>query len=153
MKTYKKVSKRILTIFIAIVVLCILVLGAFFLFVPISRSDKSVSNYVLKQVPIGTSWDKAIEIIEKEDWVITQTNAKCGLRINDAAGNVSFASEEETINGNETTYNSGIVGTKAMMVELGEFYGPFHTAVFAYLAFDENDELIEVAIKRDIDSF
>ncbi len=47
--------------------------------------------------------------------------------------------------------NNRIVGKKVIFVELGEFHSPFHTIVFAYLAFDENDCLIEVAIRRDID--
>lgn len=47
--------------------------------------------------------------------------------------------------------NNRIVGKKVIFVELGEFHSPFHTIVFSYLAFDENDCLIEVAIRRDID--
>ena len=39
-----------------------------------------------------------------------------------------------------------------MSVELGEYSLSFHTAVFAYLAFDENRQLIDAAIRRDIDA-
>ena len=42
---------------------------------------------------------------------------------------------------------------KSMFVELGEFYCLFHTAVFIYTAFDEDDKLIEIVIRRDVDSF
>ena len=95
---------------------------------------------------MGTSWDDVLEIIDDKGWKVEQTDTEHGLRINDAAGNASFATDDE-----KTTSNIRIVGMKAMFVELGEFYGPLHTAVFAYLAFDENDELIEVTIRRDID--
>ncbi len=99
-----------------------------------------------------TSWEYAIEIIDKKGWLIKETSDERGLRINDAAGNASFASEDEMRNGAENAEMIRIVGVKSMFVELGEYYGPFHCAVFAYMAFDENDELIEVTIRRDIDS-
>ena len=120
------------------------------LFNPLSRSNKSVRNHVLEQIPIGTSWDESIKIIKKETWEIKQTNAEYGLRINDKAENVSFASQEDMAERNNS--NIRIVGSEAMFVELGEYYAPFNTAVFAYLAFDENEQLIEVAIRRDIDA-
>lgn len=148
----KKAIKRTLIILVAIIMLPFIAFGILLLVVPISRPDDSVRNYVLRQIPMGTSWDYADEIIGKKKWLIVETSVERGLRINDGAGNAGFASDDEMLNGAENPKKVRIVGTKAMFVELGEFYGPFHTAVFAYLAFDENNELVEVAIRRDIDA-
>ncbi len=150
--TVKKTIKRIIIIIAAIVIIPALAFGGFLLFVPISRSDNAVRNYVLRKIPMGTSWDNAIEIIEKKQWQIKESDPERGLRINYGAGYAEFASDEEMRNGSENG-DIRIVGLKAMFVELGEFSAPFDTVVSAYMAFDENDELIEVEIRRDIDSF
>ncbi len=150
--TIKKTVKCFLIILAVIVMLPFLAFGGLLLFVPISRPNDSVRNYVLRQIPTGTSWDDTLEIIDKKGWEIELTDIEHGLRINYGAGNAYFASDDEMLNGVEEPENIRIVGTKAMFVELGEFYAPFHTAVFAWLAFDENNELVEVAIRRDIDA-
>lgn len=148
----KKAIKRIVIILIVIVALPFLAYGLLLLTTPISRSDESVRDYVFRQIPAGTSWEDAIAIIEEEEWEIEETSTDSGLRINDVAGNVSFATSEEMLYGVNDSETTRIVGTQAMYVRLGEYYGPFHEAVFAYLAFDENGELVEVAIRRDIDA-
>lgn len=148
----KKAVKRVLIIIVAIAVLPFLAFGALLLFVPISRPNDSVRNYVLKKIPIGTNWDDAVEIIDQKRWLIKEVNLEGGLRINDGAGYAEFASSEEMRNGSEND-DIRIVGLKSMFVELGSFYGPFDTFVFAYIAFDENSELVEVSIRRDIDAF
>ncbi|MDE6729449.1 MAG: hypothetical protein K2J71_01575, partial [Oscillospiraceae bacterium] len=71
----------------------------------------------------------------------------CGLIINYKADHAKFALHDIT-NSNEAK-----VGTESMFIELGEFYGPTHNAVFAYLAFDEDHKLIEIHIRRDVDGF
>ncbi len=96
--------------------------------------------------------EAVVAIAEKESWEIREMHNERGLRINDSSGNVSVASKDEMLNGVENN-RVRIVGEKAMVIKLGEFYAPFHTAVFAYLAFDENCELVEVSIRRDIDAF
>lgn len=146
----KKYIKRIVTILCIIVITIIVLLSVLFLFQPISHSNKSVGNYVRKHIPIGTSWEDAINTIENNKWEIQQTNSEYGLRINDEANNVSFATEEDM--SDLKNVNIRIVGSKAILVELGEYYAPFNTAVFAYLAFDEKGNLIEIAIRRDIDA-
>ena len=148
----KKAIKRIVIILIVIVALPFLAYGLLLLTTPISRSDESVRDYVFRQIPAGTSWEDAIAIIEEEEWEIEEISTDSGLRINDVAGNVSFATSEEMLYGVKDSETTRIVGTQAMYVRLGEYYGPFHEAVFAYLAFDENGELVEVAIRRDIDA-
>ena len=145
-----KYVKRIVTVLCIILVLSIVLFGSLFLFQPISRPNKSVCSYVQKHIPIGTSWEDATNTIEDNKWKIKQTNSEYGLRINDEADNVSFAAKEDVTDLNND--NIRIAGSKAMLVKLGEYYAPFNTAVFAYLAFDEKGNLIEIAIRRDIDA-
>lgn len=147
----KRIVKRVLIVITSLLVLLFLAFGTFLLVVPISRPNDSVRSYVIRKMPMGTSWDDVLEIIDDKGWKVEQTDTKHGLCIYDGAGSTSFATEDELKYREKAPSESRIVGVKAMFVELGEFYGPFHTAVFAYLAFDENDELIEVTIRRDID--
>lgn len=146
-KIVKKILISTLIIVVSIISLPFLAFGALLLTVPISRSDDGVIDYVSKQIPIGTSWDDTINEIEENNWTIKESHTDCGLFINDAAGNAHFA-----FDGTDYPDRIRIVGEKAMLVKLGEFYAPFHTAVFVYMAFDENDELIEMSVRRDIDS-
>lgn len=101
---------------------------------------------------MGTTWDDVISVAEEKEWEIRETSTDCGLRINDAAGNASIASDDEMSNEPENAEMVRIVGEQAMFVKLGQYYSPFHTAVFAYLAFDENGVLVEVAIRIDVDA-
>ncbi|MDE6670806.1 MAG: hypothetical protein K2K16_01275 [Ruminococcus sp.] len=135
---------------VLIVIISVLAYVLLWTFFPIVLSNKSVRNYVIREISIGTSWEDATKIINENKWVIKIVDIEHGLEINDSAESVDFASTDEMSNGSKYA-SSRIVGKKAMFVELGEFYSPFHTAVFAYLAFDENDSLMEVAIRRDID--
>ncbi len=146
-KIVKKILISISIILVSIAALPFLAFGALLLTVPISRSDDAVIDYVSKQIPTGTKWDDTINEIEENNWIIKESHTDCGLCINDAAGNAYFA-----FNGTDYPDRIRIVGEKAMLVELGEFYAPFHTVVFVYMAFDENDELIKMSVRRDIDS-
>ncbi len=149
----KKAIKIFLIVLVIIVCLPFLTLGALWIFVPISRPNNAVCSYVLTYIPKGTSWDDTLKIIEKRKWTVEQTELEYGLLLNDN-GAIRFATDEsiKTVVRNNAQSRTRHVGVKAMCVELGEFYAPFHTAVFAYIAFDENDELVEVAIRRYIDS-
>ena len=70
--------------------------------------------------------EAVVAIAEKESWEIREMHNERGLRINDSSGNVSVASKDEMLNGVENN-RVRIVGEKAMVIKLGEFYAPFHT--------------------------
>lgn len=147
----KKAIKRFVIVIVTLIMLPLLAFGTFLLTVPISRPNKMVRNYVLRQLPKGTSWSDSIEIIDDKKWIIEESYVDCGLRIN-ASERAIFASDDEMRNGVSDNKNIRIVGAKSMLVFLGEFNAPFNTAVSAYLAFDDNDQLVEVVIRRDIDA-
>ena len=143
---------KVIAAIILIIVLPIMVYGSLLLFKPLCRSNSGVRSYVMKRIPIGTNWDDAERIIADNKWTIEEISNEYGLRINDSAENVSFASSKDIRSGVNNNNGIRIVGTKALRVKLGEYSLPFHTAVFAYLAFDENGQLIDAAIRRDIDA-
>lgn len=145
-----KINKSLCLTVTFIIIIPFLVYMLLWIFFPIVLPDKSVRNYVIRKIPTGTSLEDTTEIITENKWIMQKLDIEHGLKINDVAESVDFASTDEMLNGSKYP-NSRIVGTKAVFVKLGEFCSPFHTAVFAYLAFDENDSLIEVAIRRDVD--
>lgn len=143
--------KRILCVLLIIVSLPMLAYGIFLLAEPLARPDKWVRDYVVRRIPLGTDMNDAVSIINSNGWSIKERRDESGLRINDSACNVSFAVKDDMRNGAESD-EIRIVGQKAMLVKLGEYSLPLHTAVFAYLAFDENERAVEAVIRRDIDA-
>ena len=148
----KKVLKIILIILVIIIMLPFVLVGTIMVFVPITRPDEAVRSYVLKRIPMGTDWDEAIELFEKKEWEIAEEQPNCGLLIY-ATGSTTLATEERIDFASKYAQSEfRVVGVKFMRVELGEYYNPFHTAVFAFMVFDENNELVEVTIRRDCDT-
>ena len=113
----KKIIRSPIFIFIAVVTLPFLIFGVFLLAVPISRPNEYVRDYVLREIPMGTSWDNAIEIIAENKWYISESRTEHGLCIIDAAGSTSFASADEMRYIPKST-KIRIVGVKAMLVRL-----------------------------------
>lgn len=138
-KTNKKFKNIVTILFVVIIILF-----PWLVKLPISLPDLAVRNYVLHKLPPGTSRDETVSAIDGERWKLVSTHDR-GLRINYKAHNADFDFE----------YGANIgelVGVRSMKIKLGEFYAPFHTAVFAYLAFDESDRLTEVFVYREIEA-
>lgn len=138
---------------VSLILLPFVAYGILLLTVPISRPNEAVLSYFYRKVPVGTSWDEVLEIIDDKGWEIKKLDTEHGLCIYDGAGATAFATEDRLARREKSASESRVVGAKSMFVELGEFYGPFHNAVFVYIAFDEDDKLIEIVIRRDVDSF
>lgn len=145
----KRVKKAIKTTVIVLISPFILIFLAYlilYITMPISRSNESVREYVLDKIPIGTSREEAISMVDDHwKWEV-EMFIDHGLRLHDNYTGVNLSRMYIEKNDIE------LIGEKTILVYLGEFYSPFHTAVFAYLAFDENDKLIEVGISRDVDA-
>lgn len=142
----KKVTKRIVVVIVSLIVLPFLAYGIFYLAVPISRPDDAVHSYVLRKMPIGTSWDDAIVKISNQNWGLESTH-DCGLVVSKITGFVRYPHDNE-----EESPDLYFIGTKSMYIYLGEYYNPWNVSVCAYLAFDENGKLIEAFIRKDYDS-
>ncbi len=145
--------KKLMNIIIKFVIFPILIVLSIFIVryiaIPISRPFGSVHNYVLKKIPVGTSWEDCQQIANDKDWEIRQTS-DFGLNVCYEDGEGHFATEDDIRNGVKFPYRQ-ILGDKSMLIYLGNYHNPLDTAVFAYLAFDENGELIDTFIRKDID--
>ncbi len=107
----------------------------------IKKEDAAVREYVLRTIPLGTDMEAAQKIIEEQTvWEIEWTADDHGYGVRPS--------------GNPTSYNEAImVGEKSMEIHLGEYPSFLMTTdVSAYLGFDANGLLIEVAIRKDHDS-
>ena len=109
----------------------------------IKKEDAAVREYVLRTIPLGTDMETAQKIIEEQKpwelrWI--DDDHGYGLDTNEAP----------------TTYGDAeiMVGEKAMKIHLGEYESMLiiTTDVSAYLGFDANGLLIDVAIRKDHDS-
>lgn len=145
----KRILNRIIAVVIVMFVILISSLIIIYLAVPICRPRASVRSYVLRNIPIGTSWDDCLQILDDKEWNV-KAAFELGLKINykDMEGGLAT---KEYMTESVKNPNIKIVGEKSMFIYLGEYYNPLNTAVFAYFAFDGNDELVEVIIRKDID--
>ena len=111
---------------------------------PLRRDDEQVREYFLELVPIGTSMDTATEIIEdNEKWKLFATFHEFGYFVH-------LEKDWATVyDQNETDWE--MVGVSCMEVFIGKYSGLFSTSVIALLGFDEDGNLIDVAIKRYVD--
>lgn len=147
----KKIIK-VPVFFLILFVLYLLMFDIILLFIPISRSGNSVRDYILKKIPMGTSWNDTIKIVENnKKWNIYEDTTEFGISI-----------EPETkfaLIGDYQNSDMEYIGEKSMKIYLGEYYAPLppflfiptSNVVFAYLAFDKDDKLIEIGIQKEID--
>lgn len=142
----KKIKKTIL-ITIAALISLIVICNFFINIFPLMGTEVSVSKYVLKSIPLETSYEEAIEIVDNhKKWEIRAENLNGGLSIY-PSGNIGFESSND-----KDDPNIEIIGEKALDIFIGEYYAPFCVSVRAYLVFDENDKLIGVRIRNDVDA-
>lgn len=108
----------------------------------IKKEDAEVREYVLSIIPLGTDMDTAQKIItEQTVWELEWIDDDHGYGLD--------------ANETPTTYGDAeiMVGEKSMQLYLGEYSSFLMTSdVSAYLGFDANGLLIDVAIRKDHDS-
>ena len=149
----KKITRNILIILISIVSLPLIFIVTYFLFVPISAPEGMVRSYVFNEMLTATDWDDAHSRIEDNGWEIESESSEHGLLVyydNDGSiDGAAFATDkaieeyEDSVAMNENL-NAKVVGVRSINVYLGNFDNPFEMLVYAKLAFDEDDKLIEV---------
>ncbi len=141
--------KKIICIFVPILIMAALitVVGYVNLSSPlmqnkaqIKKENVQVREYVLSILPLGTDMDTAQQIITNHPiWEIDLVSEDRGYGI----GTDSRPSGYEKV----------MVGEKSIQIHLGEYKGILMTTgVLAFLGFDENGKLIDVAVRKDIDS-
>ena len=108
---------------------------------PLLKSPDNIRKKILREIPIGTSMTETEQLIEnKSNWTIQHISYEHGYGID--------------INNTPLEDGKTTVGSKYMRIHLGEYSFVLSTTdVIAYLGFDENSNLIDVSIRKDIDSF
>ncbi len=97
------VLKRIIKFTITLVLIVLLFLIIRYIAVPISRPFDSVRDYVLKLMPVSTSWDDCQQIANDQGWKIRQTS-DLGLNVCYEDGTGHFATEEDIRDGVKFSY-------------------------------------------------
>ena len=113
---------------------------------PLLRSEKHIRNKMLKLIPVGTSMEDVIKIIERnKKWEIEYTSHEHGYSM--YGGRPSEPSPEEA-RAKEDTY----IGEKSMRVYLGEYRIIFDTGVIVFIGFDGDSKLVNLHVRKDHDS-
>lgn len=123
---------------IIILIVCVLIISALIVMLlnPLRRSESDIRDMVLESIPIGTEMEDAIEIITNNSkWEVMHIDYEHGYNVS-----ISYGNEEI------------VVGVKNMWIHLGFYRNIFRTDVTAYLGFDSNSKLIDVAVRKDTDS-
>lgn len=142
-----KKFKKALIITIAALISLIALFNSFINIFPLMGTELSVSTYVLKTIPLGTSYEEAIKIVDNhKKWEILYKNTDGGISIY-PSGYFGFETSKD-----KDDPDKKIIGEKALDIFIGEYYAPFCVSVRAYLVFDENDKLIGVRIRNDVDT-
>ena len=97
---------------------------------PLRRSEEKIRAMVLKEIPVGTKIDDAIEIINNTRWKIDRISEGYGY---------------------EKNINETQVYNKQMTVHLGSYRNVFVTDVVVFLRFSEKGDLIDVTVRKDVD--
>ena len=143
MKKYVMFGLVGFSVLVVIILACVLIAV---LSNPLARSEKHIKKDLLTLTPIGTSMEDVIAAVEKnEKWKIVCINENSGYFIdeNGKADNNTYPGVSYTV-----------VGVKSIEVLLGrdDILGIFYLHyVSVWYGFDENSNLINIAVKKEVD--
>ena len=131
----------------SVIALLVIVFGVIvinYLSNPLRKSEEQIRKNILEITPIGMSMEDVIRVIgTKEKWVIRYT-FDFGYVMK-----MGFPSEPDS-----SDFAEGkVIGEKSIRGTIGEYQNFFKVYVETYWAFDENSKLIDIAVKKDSNSF
>ena len=132
------IIKKLIIIISIIVIGIILIEGMRVMFNPLTRSKATIRENILTQIPLGTHMDETIHFAKnKKGW--------SDIKIDDANGYSSDVSIKKT------------VGEKHFSVHAGDYRSILNLYFFVadveiYFGFNENSELIDIRVRKTIDS-
>ncbi|MFD0959133.1 hypothetical protein [Paenibacillus chungangensis] len=123
--------KKIIFVIVLILIAALLIAGIRLVFNPLTRSEDTIRQKMLSQFPVGTHMDDIIQFANhKKDW----SDVK-----------ISYINGYSIDRGEE-------VGKKRISVHIGEYQIFFVTDVEVFFGFNENSELIDIRVRKTIDS-
>ncbi|MCL2420800.1 MAG: hypothetical protein FWD03_02995 [Defluviitaleaceae bacterium] len=123
--------------------------------ISLSRPDSAIRRDLLRITPVGTSKEDVLNVIEEREWALRWTRTSAGFFLNNRGQARGGPSGGERVE----------IGTQSARVWLGSFdVGSRHlinlgflpvnivrTHITVFYAFDEDSNLIDIGIWRDMD--
>jgi len=126
----------IFMLLIIIVMVVIMLLSS-----PLRRAEEQIRFDLFNIMPVGTGFEEVIRIVEDTDgWSIGGAGlVDAGIIVGPRGPSIGYPLDDEEI-----------IGEMSVRVLIGRYYAFFfiETHVYAFIAFDENDRLTEIAIKK-----
>jgi hypothetical protein len=111
---------------------------------PLCRSEEIIKEKMLRLLPVGMRMDDAITVIDENDgWVIFNIDYKNGYSVDRGYPSEAGFFDRDA---------SSIVGEKYISVLIGEYRVIFVRSVVVFIGFDEESKLIDLHVRKDVDS-
>ena len=127
---------------ILILVIITLVSAGIILLNPLRQSEADLRERMLKITPIGTNMKEVVKVIkENKKWELEWVDNESGYGIDKASGEP----------GEEYDFE---IGKKSIRICIGTYSYRiiFPVQVLVYYGFDEKSKLIDVAVRKDVDT-
>ena len=110
---------------------------------PLWKSEARIATNLLHIMPVGTSMEDVISIVENhKSWTIRFISYDRGFIMGPSGPEM----------GGEPDGRRTLIGEKAMRLHLGQYYAYFfiQTDVSAFIAFDENSNLVRIVVRKSM---
>ena len=121
---------------------------------PLRKSEERIRSDMLLLTPVGTCMEDVIAVIENNDtWVREWVDHEYGYAV--LHGRPMRYGLYGYEDGRRVNPDYKVVGEKSIFVTIGQYKQAvfFHTFVIVFYGFDENSELIDIAVLKEVDSF
>lgn len=108
---------------------------------PIHRDEAGIRIYLLQKTPLGSSIHDVEVVFAHEGWK-GKINWVWDPKDPKAAENLRMAE----------TFYPGVKGVKIIGADIGEYHAPWDVWIDAYWGFDSSGKLIDVHVRRMVDS-
>jgi hypothetical protein len=112
--------------------------------ISLSRPESAIRRDLLRITPVGTSKEDVIRVIDERGWTLRWTRATSGYYI--VRGRASDGATPAQLEDGTAVE----IGTQSIRIDLGSFFRDF-IGVDVYFAFDEDSNLVDIAIRREMD--
>jgi len=113
--------------------------------ISLSRPESAIRRDLLRITPVGTGKEDVIRIIEERGWTLSWTRATRGYFI--VRGQASDGATPAQLEDGTAVE----IGTQSIRIHLGRFRVILAVDVCVYFAFDEDSNLVDIAIRREMD--
>lgn len=113
------------------------------LWAPVPMIEKNIQ----RNIPLGTNLEDVLTYINKEKYNLVGHNEHVGL-LHYQDGSVGWWPLNDPLGSMETGTQAEQIGVKSIQASLGVYGVVLETEVIVFMAFDENDRLIFLAVDK-----